>query len=80
MSLTIAIVAASAILRWDVPEAGSYYLLSTDDFKHYYVEAANHVDGACQAAATIPASQLHRLFTVVFQPDEGQAAGSAPEQ
>lgn len=69
MNLIISILYASVVIRFDVPAAGNYFLLSAIDPENAIVEASNHVSSPCHAADTIPNDNPHRIFWAFFVPD-----------
>lgn len=78
MNLTISLLAASILLRWDVPGPGSYYLYSTaDGGRTARIEACGYVDTPCHAAFTVPkpaeAGEC-RWFFVRWDEDERDAS------
>ena len=74
MLLTISLVAAALVLRFDVSEPGNYYLMSDNGHYRYTVEAANHVTVPCHVALTLSKDEAaNKLFWVKFEPDGHQS-------
>lgn len=68
--LSISIAVASIVIRWTLPDAGCYYLYSTQPGQtRALMEASGYVDQACHAAITLPLDATNKLFYVRFDPE-----------
>lgn len=69
MTLKIAMTAAALIVRFHLPQAGTYYVISTSNFTDAHIESSGHVWGECEGAARIEMTGAHRIYWVWFIAD-----------
>lgn len=69
MKLTIALVAAHVLLKFDLPAPGRYYLFSEAKPHHWKVETCGYKTNACHVALTIHPDEAHKIFWVEFYPE-----------
>lgn len=69
MKLTIALVAASVVLRFQTPAPGSYYVWTRQTPQLARIVASGHEYAPAHVSVTLPAGQSVELFNVLFVPD-----------
>lgn len=69
--LSISIAVASIIIRWTLPDAGCYYLYSTQPGQVIaHMEASGYTYEACHVALTLPLDATNKLFYVRFDQEQ----------
>ena len=68
MKLTIALTAASVVLKFTTPGPGTYYVLtSIGDYK-VKIEASNHVKKSSHVSVPLPKNADFKLYWIEFIP------------
>lgn len=69
MTLKIALLAASIVVRWTTPGPGSWALVAWGgDSCRRHVEACGYEEGACHVAVRLPRDGQHQFYAVEFRP------------